>query len=113
MRIYVKFKNNGRESLDFIELGHSVTGATVTLDWDTSYVENGNIEGRGVHINYDSSDETEDETYANNRLNELKGLVYVSAQAGNLDTGSERTDIEMLSITLDDDGDIYDVPIIN
>lgn len=32
MRIYVKFKNSGRESLDFIELGHPVTGATVTLD---------------------------------------------------------------------------------
>lgn len=113
MRIYVKFKNSGRESLDFIELGHPVTGATVTLDWDTSYIENGNIEGRGVRINYNSGDETEDETYANGRLNELKGLVYVSAQAGNLDTGSERTDIEMLSITLDDDGNIYDVPIIN
>ena len=107
MRIYVKFKNSGRESLDFIELGHPVTGATVTLDWDTSYVE------RGVHINYDSGDETEDETYANGRLNELKGLIYVSAQAGNLDTGSERTDVKMLSITLDDDGDIYKVPIIN
>lgn len=113
MRIYVKFKNSGRESLDFIELGHPVTGATVTLDWDTSYVESGNIEGRGVHINYDSGDETEDETYANGRLNELKGLIYVSAQAGNLDTGSERTNVEMLSITLDDDGDIYNVPIIN
>ena len=113
MRIYVKFKNNGRESLDFIEPGPPVTGATVPLDWDTSYIENDNIEGRGVHINYDSGDETEDETYANGRLNELKGLVYVSAQAGNLDTGSERTDVKMLSITLDDDGDIYDVPIIN
>lgn len=113
MRIYAEFKNHGRESLDFIELGHPITGATVILDWDTSYVDNGNIEGRGVHINYDSGDETEDETYANGRLNELKGLIYVSAQAGNLDTGEERTDVEMLSVTLDDDGDIYKVPITN
>ena len=29
MRIYVKFKNSGRESLDFIELGHPVTGASL------------------------------------------------------------------------------------
>lgn len=111
MRIDVTFENHGRESIDFIELKNPLTGETLTLDWDSSDCENGNVYGKGVHINHEGEDEPESETYGNGRIDELRGFEFSSIQVGNLDTGDERTDVTITSITIDDEGELYDVPI--
>lgn len=115
MRIIVNFKNDGRETLDFIELIHPVTGVTATLDWDETNLDDGNLEGRGVHIRYDnvedSDEETDEATYGNDRINELKNMVFSNTQGYNLDTCVEREDVEVTSILIDDNGSTYQVPL--
>lgn len=77
------------ENIDFLELKKGEK--TVTLTWDTSEIgfgpEIGNIIGHGVYLKFDDEEE---ETYGNDRINELIGFSLSDAQFYNFKTEDER-----------------------
>lgn len=59
----------------------------------------------GVHINYPEKDESENETYGNGRMSELKGMIFSEAQFYNPDEDKECTEIFIDSVIIEDNGE--------
>lgn len=111
MRINVKFVNPAHCRVDYIELINPVTNKTVTLEWDESEVSNEGVYGKGVHINYPDREETENETYGNNRLSELKGMIFSDVQFYDPDEDKECAEITINSIVVEDNGEYLHIPL--
>mgnify|MGYP001154334715 FL=1 len=101
MNIEIKLKTEKKVTVDFLEFGYFGSDDTIlTVDWDESQYEPGDIYGKGVQIN---------EEYANGRINELIGLELTALQVYDLESEQEMDWIEVESISFFDDGKTYEV----
>lgn len=91
MNIEIKLKTEKKVTVDFLEFGYFGSDDTIlTVDWDESQYEPGDIYGKGVQIN---------EEYANGRINELIGLELTALQVYDLESEQEMDWIEVESIS--------------
>lgn len=101
MNIEIKLKTEKKVTVDFLEFGYFGSDDTIlTVGWDESQYEPGDIYGKGVQIN---------EEYANGRINELIGLELTALQVYDLESEQEMDWIEVESISFFDDGKTYEV----
>ena len=101
MNIEIKLKTEKKVTVDFLEFGYFGSDDTIlTMDWDESQYEPGDIYGKGVQIN---------EEYANGRINELMGLELIALQVYDLESEQEMDWIEVESISFFDDDKTYEV----
>jgi hypothetical protein len=109
MRIIAVFSNPAHCRIEYIKLINPATSQVVTLDWDESEVSDEGLYGKGVHINYPEKDESENETYGNGRMSELKGMIFSEAQFYNPDEDKECTEIFIDSVIIEDNGEYLQI----